>query len=214
MRYLRLAFLPLLLVACTDQQPGAPDIEANPNLRATATSDIVYVFPERITWMDSQGPWDVFLLGYDPADDYTCNGGVPVGGIPARNVTVVSMEGFPDEFSQRDHVILNTIGRPPLYLYLRSDFPPPEATDEDWCTFLKEGWIASGYWSAALAVDNDVSGFDGTPGVNSWGGTEAGILWGADGAMYKYEWKYRAILEPERGFYKLAHSVDHVVRIK
>ena len=34
MRYLRLALLPLLLVACTERQPAAPDIDVRPEFRA------------------------------------------------------------------------------------------------------------------------------------------------------------------------------------
>jgi hypothetical protein len=45
MRYLRLALLPLLLVAC-DQQPAAPDIDAAPALRATSEwIEFEYVYP-------------------------------------------------------------------------------------------------------------------------------------------------------------------------
>lgn len=54
MRYLRFISLPLLLVACTDQQPVAPDLEAAPSFKAThdqwvdspnfdATGLVVYV---------------------------------------------------------------------------------------------------------------------------------------------------------------------------
>jgi hypothetical protein len=188
-------------------------IEEAPNFGATVTNEIVYVHPSRITWLDSQGDWDVLLIGHDPADDYTCNDGVYVGGIPARQHHTVSMEGFPDEFSQRDQFVLTTIGSPPLYLYLRSDFPPAGASDEEWCTFLTEGWIASGHWSAVLNKDNELSWLDNTPGMNAYGGTEAGVLWGTDGTKYKYEWKWKRHWDRNTGVDRLVNSVDRVVRI-
>jgi hypothetical protein len=215
MRYLRLALLPLVFAACTEQQPAAPDIEAPPNLGATVTDEIVYLHPLRLTWMDTdpaQGEdWDVVLLGYDPADDIDCNGGVFVGGIPARSHGVVSMEGFPDEFSQRDQQVLTTIGRAPLYLYTRESLPFG-GTPDDWCEFWNNDWIASGHWTAHQ-TDNDVSGFDATPGNNSFGLVEAGVLWGTDGAKYKYSWKYRAHCDPEAGCRTL-NGIDRVERIK
>jgi hypothetical protein len=213
MRYVRLALLPLVFAACTERQPAAPDIDVTPDFGATVTNEVVYLHPGRITWMDSQDDWDVLLLGYDPADDASCNDGQFVGGIPVKNHYVLSMEGIPDEFSQRDHQVLTTIGRPPLYLYLRSDFPP-DATDAEWCTFITEGWIASGHWSAVLNMDNEVSWYDNTPGMNVYGGTETGVLWGADGAMYKYEWKWKRHWNRTTGVDELITGVDHVVRIK
>lgn len=217
MRYLRLALLPLVFAACTEQQPAAPDIGVTPDFGATVTNEVVYVNPGRITWMNNdpeQGePWDVLLLGYDPADHAVCNDGEFVGGIPAKSHQVVAQEGFPDEFSQRDLVLLTTIGRPPLYLYLRSDFPLG-APDDVWCTFYKEGYIASGHWSAVLQMDNEFSWFDNTPGMNVYGGTETGVLWGADGAQYKYEWKWKRHWDRTTGVDELITGVDHVVRIK
>ena len=213
MRYLRFMLLPLVFVACTEKQPAAPDVEVAPEFSATVTNDIVYANPNRITWMDSEDDWDVLLLGFDPADDYTCNDGEFVGGIPVRIHHVVSQEGFPDELSQRDQRLVTTIGRPPLYLYLRADFPPPEATDEEWCTFVTEGWIASGHWSATMSKDNEVSWQDNTPGMNAYGGTEAGVLLGTDGTKYKYEWKWKRLWNRNTGVDRQVNSVDRVVRI-
>jgi hypothetical protein len=217
MRYLRLALLPLVFAACTEQQPAAPDIAVAPDFGATVTNEVIYVNPGRITWMDNDPalgePWDVLLLGYDPADHAVCNDGEFVGGIPAKNHYVVTQEGFPDEFSQRDQTVLTTIGRPPLYLYLRSDIPFG-APDDVFCAFYKEGYIASGHWSAVLYMDNEVSWLDNTPGMNVYGGTENGVLWGADGAKYKYEWKYKLQWFPKLGVDRVVNSVDRVVRIK
>ena len=214
MRYLRLALLPLVLAACTEQQTVAPDIGVTPAFGATVDKEIVYLHPGRITWMDSQDDWDVLLLGYDPADDAACNDGEYVGGIPAKNHSVMSMEGIPDEFSQRDHQVLTTIGRPPLYLYLRSDFPAPDASDAEWCAFFIEGWIAAGHWSAVLYMDNELSWFHNTPRMNVYAGTEAGVLWGTDGSMYKYEWRWKRHWNRTTGVDELITGVDHVVRIK
>ncbi len=217
MRYLRLALLPLVFAACSEREPAAPDIGVTPDFDATVTNEVVYVNPGRVTWMDNDAsagePWDVLLLGYDPADHAVCNDGEFVGGIPAKNHYVVTQEGFPDEFSQRDQTVLTTIGRPPLYLYLRSDLPFG-APDDVWCSFYKEGYIASGHWSAVLYMDNEVSWFDNTPGMNVYGGTETGVLWGADGAMYKYEWKWKRHWNRTTGVDEEVTSVDHVVRIK
>jgi len=200
-----------LLAACTEQQPAAPDSEVVPNLGATVSNEIVFQHPLRLTWLDNDPsePWDVVLIGYDPADDSDCNGGVFVGGIPTRTHVAVSQEGFP--WGQRDQQLVTTIGRPPLYLYTRASVPFG-GTADDFCDWLKNDWIAAGSWSAVLAGDNDVSGDDGTPGVNSWGGTETGRLVGTDGTRYKYSWKYRLMWEPERGFFKVAHEVDGVER--
>ena len=220
MRTLRRTILALLgsvvMVACSEQQPVAPDIQTAANFGAAASNEVVYLHPGRITWMHSDTDPDVLLLGYDPADDYVCNDGQFVGGIRAMEHYVVSMEGFPDPFSAREQYVLTTLGAPPLYLYLRADFPPPGATDAEWCTFLTEGWIASGHWSATINLDNDYSGGDGTPGINSFGGIETGILWGRDGDMYRYEWKYRYLLDadPCCTFKEVGHYVDHVVQIK
>jgi hypothetical protein len=213
MRYLRLILVPLLFAACTEREAAAPDIGVTPDFGATVTNDIVYLHPGRITWMDSDD-WNVLLLGYDPADNGLCNDGEFVGGIPAREFHVVSMEGIPDELSQRDHHVLTTIGSPPLYLYLRADFPPPGASDEEWCTFFTEGWIASGHWSAKIMMDNEESWWDNTPGMNVYGGTETGVLWGTDGAMYRYEWKWKRHWNRVTGVDELITGVDHVVRIK
>ncbi len=216
MRYLRLALLPLVFAACTEREAAAPDIEVTPNLGATVTNEIVYVKPARVTWMDTQprDDWDVYLIGYDPADaGWYHDGDWDVGGIPAREHAVVSMEGFPDEFDQRDQYVLTTLGRAPLYLYTRASIPFG-GTNDEFCDWATNDWIAMGHWTATLAVDNDVSGVDGTPGVNSFGGTEAGVLWGDDGSMYKYEWKYRAIWAPERDVFRVVRNTDRVVRIK
>ena len=53
MRYVRLALLPLVFAACSDQQPAAPDIGVTPNFDATVTNEVVYLHPLRITWMDN-----------------------------------------------------------------------------------------------------------------------------------------------------------------
>jgi hypothetical protein len=214
MRYLRLALLPLVFAACTEREAAAPDIGVTPDFGATVFNDVVYRHPLRVTWMDNEPPadWDVVLLGYDPADDIDCNGGVFVGGIPVRRHLAVSQEGFPNEFSQRDQNVLTTIGRPPLYLYTAASLPWGGTPDE-WCDHWKNGWIAAGGWSAVLAVDNDVSGFDGTPGNNSFGGIETGMLFGTDGALYKYSWKYRVHCNPETGC-RVLNSIDKVEQIK
>ena len=214
MRYLRLALLPLVFAACTERDAAAPDIDVTPNLSATVTNEVVYVHPARFTWMDNDPasePFDVFLLGFDPADDAACNDGQLVGGIPAKRHLVVSQEGFP--WGERDQIGIRTVGRPPLYLYFIADFPASPYPSEEWCTFLTEGWIAAGGWSAVFWSDNDISGFDGTPGVNSWGGTETGVLWGTDGSMYKYSWKYRVLTSPEMGTV-VTHSIDRVEQIR
>jgi hypothetical protein len=213
MRYLRLALLPLVFAACTEQQPAAPDIGVTPDLGATVTNDVVYAHPGRITWMDNdpeQGePWDVLLLGYDPADDFACHDGDPnVGGIPLRQHAVVK-DGL---FGTRDIDLGVTIGRPPAYLYTRASLPPNDASNDVWCDFLTNEWIAAGSWHSVM-VDNDVSGFDETPGINSFGVVENGVLWGTDGAMYKYSWKYRAHCDPEAGC-RVLNSTDRVERIK
>jgi len=209
MRYLRLALLPLVFAACTEQAAVAP-IEDGPAFHATVTKELQYRNPSRITWLDSEDAWDVLLIGYDPADDPECNGGEFGGGIPVLEHYVVAQEGFP--FGERVRDLVTTIGRPPLHLYLRADFPPDDATSDDWCTFLTEGWIAAGTWHAVIGIDNDVSGFDGTPGNNSFGGTETGVLLGKDGTRYKYSWKYRAHCDPDKGC-SVMHSVDRVERV-
>ncbi len=150
MRYLRLALLPLVFAACTEREAAAPDIEVTPNLGATVTNEIVYVKPARVTWMDTQPPddWDVYLIGYDPADAGWCHDGDwDVGGIPAREHAVVSMEGFPDEFDQRDQYVLTTLGRAPLYLYTRASIPFG-GTNDEFCDWATNDWIAMGHWTA------------------------------------------------------------------
>jgi hypothetical protein len=64
-----------------------------------------------------------------------------------------------------------------------------------------------------VSQDNDVTGGDLTPGNNSFGIVETGVLFGDDGAMYKYSWKYRAHYYPETGF-RLLTDIDRVERIK
>jgi len=201
------------MVACSEQQPVAPDTQLTPNFTATVSNDLVYLFPGRITWLyndPATDPPDVLLLGYDPADDFACDPSQQ-GGILAREHLAVSQEGFP--WGQRDQYILTTIGRPPMYMYRLADLPAEPYPDDPWCAFQTDGWIAAGNWSATLAQDNDLSG-GGTPGTNSFGGTEAGILWGRDGDMYRYEWKYRYIYDPARGVFEERRNVDHVVQIK
>ncbi|MGD8869405.1 MAG: hypothetical protein PVI01_17430 [Gemmatimonadales bacterium] len=204
MRYLRLALLPLVFAACTEQQPAAPDIGVTPDFGATAGRDVVYAHPGRVTWMDNdpalEEPWDVFLLGYDPADDFACNDGdMNVGGIPVLE-HYVTQEVL---FDTRDLSLAVTIGRPPMYLYTRASLPPGDASNDVWCDFLTNDWIAAGSWHSAM-VDNDVSGF---------GAIETGVLFGDDGAMYKYSWKYRAHCDPETGCRTL-NGIDRVERIK
>jgi hypothetical protein len=106
------------------------------------------------------------------------------------------------------------IGRPPLYLYLISDHPPYNTPDEVLCTFYKEGYNASGHSSALLTMGNEVSYHDNTPGTNVYDGTEVGVLWGADGAMYRYEWKWKAQWDQDSGVEEIITSVDRVVRIR
>ena len=206
-RYLRLALLPLVFAACTEQQPAAPDIGVTPDFGATVDNEVVYAHPGRITWLDSEGDWDVLLLGYDPADDFSCHGGDPnVGGIPVRQ-HYVTQEAL---FGTRYLSLAVTIGRPPIYMYTRASFPPDDASFEVWCDYLTNDWIAAGGWTSTM-VDNDVqvSG----PGNNSFGVVETGVLWGTDGAKYKYSWKYRAHYDLETGF-RLLTSIDRVERIK
>jgi hypothetical protein len=206
--------LPILLLlamaACSDE-PAAPMAPAEPAMNVVS-NEVTYGWPIRVTWLDSQGPWDVLLLGYDPEDDYDCNGGSYVGGIPIRQHALLSQEGIPLGGDVRETYSIHTLGRAPLYMYRRADFPPPGATSDDWCTFLTTGFLASGSWSATLSNDNDYSGFDGTPGTNSYGGTETGQMIGTDGTRYRYEWKYRAQCDPSAGC-RMMHSVDHVVRV-
>ena len=194
------------------------EIAVTPDFGATVANEVSYAHPVRVTWMDTDQslgePWDVRLVGFDPADHPVCNDGELVGGIPALGHHLVTQEGFPDELSQRDQGFVTTIGRPPLYLYLRSDQPASGASADEWCTFLTEGWIASGHWSATLARDTDFSWMDNTPGMEVYGGTEQGVLWGPDGAMYRYEWKYTLQWFPELGVDRFVNHVDHVVRIK
>jgi hypothetical protein len=214
MRKLALTLVPLLVVAC-DRGPTTPPATITPAFGATAANEFTYAWPERITWLDNQRPaaWDVYLLGYDPADDYTCNGGVNVGGIPVREHLLVTQEDFPPG-SQRDQALITIIGRAPLYMYRRADFLPPSATDAEWCEWLKEGWIAAGTWTATLQIDNDLNGFDGTPGVNSWGGAETGLLTGKDGTLYRYAWKYRGLCNPDwPDLCRITHEEDGVQRI-
>jgi hypothetical protein len=214
--------LPLVVVACTEQQPVAPDLTPSLNMNgAIVVKEMQHRNPVRITWMDSEDAWDVLLLGFEPADHAACNGGEFVGGIPVREHIVVTEPALDFDLGDNAtwnngeglHDLVTTIGRPPLYLYLRSELPPPGSTDEDWCTFYKEGYIAAGAWSATLYLDNDVSWLDDTPGMNVYGGTEAGVLWGTDGTKYKYEWKWKAQWFPEKGVDRLVMSVDRVVRI-
>jgi len=212
MRYLRLALLPLVFAACTEQQPAAPDIAATPDLRATVDNEVFYAHPGRATWMDNDQyagePWDVFLLGYDPADDYTCNDGDGnVGGIPVRNHWVTQEALFGTRYLH----LLTTIGRAPAYLYTRASFPPDDASNDVWCDYLMNDWIAAGGWSVTQQ-DNDVEASG--PGINSFGVMENGVLSGADGALYKYSWKYRALYDAETGEFRLLTQIDRVERIK
>jgi len=209
MRRLAFTLIPLLLLAC-GREPAAPAILATPELNAAVTNQFEYAWPFRITWLDSQDGPDVALLGYDPADDFTCHDGAEVGGIPVLAHEVIAQDGFPFG-GARVQELVTTIGRPPLYLYRIADFPADNAPFSEWCEYLTQDWIAAGSWSAVVN-DNDVSGFDETPGNNSFGRTEMGILRGKDGTLYKYEWKYRALCNPDWGC-AVTHSVDHVVRI-
>lgn len=209
-RKLAAILVPLSLLAC-EREPAAPAIQRSPQLSAAVTNQFEYAWPGRATWLDSQDDWDVLLLGYDPADDFTCHDGADVGGIPVLAHEVVTQVGFPFG-GARVQELVTTIGRPPLYLYRRADFPAYDAPFSEWCAFLTQDWIAAGSWSATLANDNDVTGFDATPGDNSFGGTETGTLLGTDGTRYRYEWKYRARCNPDWGCTTM-HLVDHVVRI-
>ena len=117
--------LALFVAVSCDQQPIAPDSEVNPLFdRATVTNEVVYLHLGRITWMDNvpgQDPWDVLLFGYDPAEDWDCNGGVAVGGVPFKDHMVVKDDAKSD--GDRTVAIGTMIGRAPLYLYTRASLP-------------------------------------------------------------------------------------------
>jgi hypothetical protein len=221
MRRAVLLLVPLFLFAC-DRQPVAPDSPAFNG--ASALNEIQYRNPERITWLDTDRdagePWDVLLLGYEPADNPACNGGVFGGGIAVREHIVVTRagEGFnlndPTTWNQGEgfHDLVTIIGTAPLYMYSRASFPLG-GTDEQWCEFYKNGWVASGQWTATIYRDNDVTWLDYTPGMNVYGRNEHGVLRGTDGTKYKYLWKNLFQWNPENGVDRVIYDIDHVERI-
>jgi hypothetical protein len=206
-----LALVALVAVSC-EQQPFQPESNDTPAFdRATVAHEFEYRWPGRITWLDSTDDWDVFLLGYDPADDYTCHDGELVGGVPflAHNV----FQYDPKSESLRFVDIGTMVGRQPLYLYTRASFPPNDAPDAVWCDYLKNDWLAAGSWHFQY-TDNDVSGGDGTPGKNSFGQVETGQLVDRDGNRYKYAWKYHCLFDLEQDPpFQCRTDVDGVTRI-
>jgi len=206
-----LALLAVVVVSC-DQQPVQPELPSTPSFDgATVINGVTYVWPARLTWMDSQDDWDVALLGYDPADDYACHDGDPVGGVPFREHTVFRYD--PKSDSWRDVLIGSMVGRQPLYLYTRASFPPDGASDAEWCDYLVNDWLAAGTWHMQ-STDNDLTGGDGTPGVNSFGQVETGQLVDRDGNRYKYAWKYHCRFDPETDPpFQCRNGVDEVTRI-
>ena len=196
----------LFVVVSCDQQPVEPQTtEAGLLGKATASHTFEYRWPGRITWMDSEADWDVFLLGYDPADDFTCNDGQNVGGVPfLEHFIVADLKNA----SPRLVLVGTMIGRQPLYLYTRASFPPDDAPFAVWCDYLKNGWLAAGSWHFQY-MDNNLTGD--APGRNSFGQVETGQLVDRDGNRYKYEWKYRCLHEPGVLF-DCVTSVDRVVR--
>jgi hypothetical protein len=206
-----IALIALVAVSC-DQQPAQPELQDTPTFDgATVINEVVYRWPGRITWMDSTDDWDVFLLGHDPADDFTCHDGQSVGGVPFREHSVIKHDMKTESY--RDVVIGSMIGRQPLYLYTRASFPPGDATFDEWCDYLINDWLAAGSWHTQSA-DNDVSGGDGTPGENSFGLVETGTLVDRDGNRYKYEWKYHCRFNPEADPpFRCRNGVDGVTRI-
>jgi len=218
--FLASAGLGLALTACDNPTPVAPASDGVPSASAVIAQNLLYRHPGRLTFLDDQNDWDVLLLGYDPADDNTCNGGVWVGGIPIlEHIAVTHADETFDLGSgstwgrgEGFHDLVTTIGRPPLYMYSRASLPPDNAPDEVWCDYLTNDWIAAGGWSATIGVDNDITGDDGTPGINTWGGTEVGQLVGTDGTRYRYEFRFRAQYDPGVAF-RVLFVVDHVVRV-
>jgi hypothetical protein len=207
------AALALFVAVSCDQQPVEPEPAETPlfNHGADVENEFFYTWPARFTWLDADPetePADVLLIGYDPADDFACNDGVFVGGVRAKVHNVFKELG---DDGERWVNVFSFTERPPLYMYWWADYPLLGTLDEQ-CDFLLNDWIAEGSWSVA-ARDNDVSCFDGTPGVNSYGRTENGRLEDGDGNKYKYSWKFHAICDPEADpVFKVTRSVDMVER--
>ena len=204
--------LALFVAVSCDHQPVEPEPDETALFaRADVNNEFIYTWPARITWMDNDpetDPPDVFLIGYDPADDFACNDGEFVGGVLAKVHEVFKDIG---DDGERYVNVFSLIGRPPLYMYRWPDDRLFGTLDER-CDFLLNEWIAKGSWSVAER-DNDVSCFDGTPGVNSFGRTENGRLEDGDGNKYKYSWKFHALCDPEGDpVFRVTHSIDMVER--
>jgi len=207
----------LLVFAACGGYPAAPLDDGTATLNAAVSRDVFLARPGRITWLNTQRdlgePPDVLLLGYDPADHPACHVGDPTPrGIRVQEVFHVTHEGtdYPGE-----HDLVTTLGVAPLYLYDLAAFAASGTDPATRCDFAMNGWFARGSWTAVFGEDNDISGIDGTPGTNSWGGNESGQLAGADGSRYLYEWKYRARCGPDiPGFCTWMHDVDHVRQLR
>ncbi len=207
------AVLALFVAVSCDQQPVEPEpAETALFAGADVENEFIYVWPWRLTWMDADRDagedWDVLLLGYHPAGDASCNDGESVGGVLAKVHNV--FKDFGDD-GERHVNIAHLIGRPPLYMYEWAE-APFGGSDEDWCDYFVNDWFAKGSWTAS-STDNDVSCFDGTPGVNSYGQTETGRLKDEDGNKYKYSWKYHQTCDSDRDpVFKTMRDIDMVER--
>jgi hypothetical protein len=179
--------LALFVAVSCDQQPVEPE-PATTALFAGADvyHEFLYAHPYFFSWMDNDraagDEEDVLLLGYHPADDYTCNDGEYVGGILITDFYVV--KDNQQTLGERVQNVGTTIGRPPLYLYIWADYPLGGTWEEE-CDFLMNGWIAKGSFSG-FVKDNDISCFDGTPGVNSYGYKANARLTDREGNKYKW----------------------------
>lgn len=176
MRKLCFILVPLLFVACTEQQPAAPDIEVAPSFdfmngpANPGQSPVVSRFADNgflsITDLDR----GLRVRLYDTFNTFRCND----PGVPDP------IWGYQDAFTSNER--LKSLVRSqevPLVVY-----PFPNTVQgpglEEFCRFLEEDWLYRG-WGNAHNNDNNVFWFTGTGGNNAFGVRAQGTVWDRDG---------------------------------
>ena len=200
MRYLRLALLPLVFAACTEQAPVAP-IEDGPTLNWKNNLDggslriFRYIDHYAACWSDSDNGLRA------------CHATVPLGGgsEPDCGLQVVAEPGAwqeilikEDAYEEFDRIFTHFKGD--VYITVRDLNSPGDCFDSE---LVAEGW------GAVNALDNDIFG-TAEPNTNTWGASAHGVLMTTGGEQVQYSGHFRSMFRvyPEFVFRALSFKVN------
>jgi hypothetical protein len=203
MRYLRFTLLSLLLAACTDTQDP---LDQQPVFNYTNGKHVIeqadiYRFADRYWVGTTDGV--LFAAHYDAINDH------PLCDADAEGALWYDqMKGDINTWVGEAIRYVGQLRDAPVTIYPFVPYPQPwqplfddngEPIPENvavLCDWLDNDWLYRGTHNVTW-TDNDITGFDDTPGINSWGWAANGNVMDQIGDGYKYHENQHYLFNPE-----------------